>query len=119
MAHIIVVGNEKGGAGKSTVSMHVATALTRMGHKVGVMDLDLRQKSLGRYLSNRKTYCDAEKLNLASPIYQNLPEVDQEKLGPISKVELDEEFFIIEDQPPTARKVDIGKGFCKKMLLDQ
>ena len=27
MAHIIVVGNEKGGAGKSTVSMHVATAL--------------------------------------------------------------------------------------------
>ncbi len=33
MAHIIVVGNEKGGAGKSTVSMHVATALARMGHK--------------------------------------------------------------------------------------
>ena len=39
MAHIIVVGNEKGGAGKSTVSMHVATALSRMGHTVGVIDL--------------------------------------------------------------------------------
>jgi len=43
MAHIIVVGNEKGGAGKSTVSMHVATALARMGHKVGALDLDLRR----------------------------------------------------------------------------
>jgi len=46
VAHIIVVGNEKGGAGKSTVSMHVATALARMGHKVGLLDLDLRQKTL-------------------------------------------------------------------------
>ena len=30
VAHIIVVGNEKGGSGKSTTSMHVATALARM-----------------------------------------------------------------------------------------
>ena len=39
MAHIIVVGNEKGGSGKSTTSMHVATALARMGHRVGALDL--------------------------------------------------------------------------------
>jgi len=50
MAHIIVVGNEKGGAGKSTVSMHIATALSRLGHKTSVLDLDLRQKTIGRYL---------------------------------------------------------------------
>ena len=50
MAHIIVVGNEKGGAGKSTVAMHVASALARMGHRVGTLDLDLRQRSLGRYI---------------------------------------------------------------------
>ena len=43
MAHIIVVGNEKGGAGKSTVTMHIATALARIGHRVGMIDLDLRQ----------------------------------------------------------------------------
>ena len=53
MAHIIVVGNEKGGAGKSTVSMHVATALSRMGHKVSTLDLDLRQRTFGRYSENR------------------------------------------------------------------
>jgi chromosome partitioning protein len=49
MARIIVVGNEKGGSGKSTTCMHVATALARMGHKVGALDLDLRQRTFGRY----------------------------------------------------------------------
>ena len=82
MAHIIVVGNEKGGAGKSTVSMHVATALARMGHKIGVLDLDLRQKTLGRYISNRKTYLRKEGLTLPTPIYHDLPDTDQASLQP-------------------------------------
>ena len=82
MAHIIVVGNEKGGAGKSTVSMHVATALARMGHKIGVLDLDLRQKTLGRYLSNRKTFMKKEGLSLPTPIYHDLPDSDATSLKP-------------------------------------
>ena len=82
MAHIIVVGNEKGGAGKSTVSMHVATALSRMGHKVGCLDLDLRQKTLGRYIVNRRTYLAQEGLDLPTPDYQDLPEIKQEDLQP-------------------------------------
>ncbi|SMY06247.1 division plane positioning ATPase MipZ [Flavimaricola marinus] len=82
MAHIIVVGNEKGGAGKSTVSMHVATALVRMGHKVGTLDLDLRQKSLARYISNRKEYLADQGLDLPTPAYADLPEVSQDQLGP-------------------------------------
>ena len=56
MAHIIVVGNEKGGAGKSTVSMHVATALARLDRRVSVLDLDLRQRTLGRYVENREAF---------------------------------------------------------------
>ena len=82
MAHIIVVGNEKGGAGKSTVSMHVATALVRMGKKVGVLDLDMRQKSLGRYVHNRKQFCKEKGLELATPDYMDLPEIDQSTLAP-------------------------------------
>ena len=82
MAHIIVVGNEKGGAGKSTVSMHVATALSRMGHKVGTLDIDLRQKTLGRYIHNRKTYLSKVGLDLPTPDYHDLPEVDQSNLQP-------------------------------------
>lgn len=82
MAHIIVVGNEKGGAGKSTVSMHVATALARMGHRVGTLDLDLRQKTLARYMTNRRTFMAAEGLDLPTPAYAELPEVDPATLKP-------------------------------------
>lgn len=82
MAHIIVVGNEKGGSGKSTTSMHIATALVRMGHRVGVLDLDLRQKSFARYVSNRTAFNKAEGLNLPTPNYIDLPETDKSELGP-------------------------------------
>ena len=81
MAHIIVVGNEKGGSGKSTTSMHVATALARMGHKIGVLDLDLRQRSLARYLENRSAYTAAQGLRLAMPEYRPLPEIDAATLS--------------------------------------
>lgn len=80
MAHIIVVGNEKGGSGKSTTCMHVATALVRMGHKVGALDLDLRQKSFGRYVENRRAFARKEGLDLPMPDYRDLPEVDQASL---------------------------------------
>jgi chromosome partitioning protein len=56
LAHVIVVGNEKGGAGKSTVAMHLCIGLLRMGMKVGVLDLDVRQRSLARYLENRSRW---------------------------------------------------------------
>ena len=82
MAHIIVVGNEKGGSGKSTTSMHVATALVRMGHRVGALDLDLRQKSFARYIENRLAYLAHAGLSLASPEYHDLPEVEAAALQP-------------------------------------
>ncbi len=80
MAHIIVVGNEKGGSGKSTTSMHIATALSRMNHKVSVMDIDLRQRSLGRYLQNRVAFCKEQNVRLPIPKYQRLPDVNRETL---------------------------------------
>lgn len=108
VAHIIVVGNEKGGAGKSTVSMHVATALVRMGHKVGVLDLDLRQRSFARYVENRLTFCQRHGLDLATPDVFPLPEVDQSSLAQgenihdrrlsmaIGEMEQDYEFILID-----------------------
>ena len=33
-AHVIVVGNEKGGSGKTTVAMHLAIGLIRTGDTV-------------------------------------------------------------------------------------
>lgn len=82
MAHIIVVGNEKGGAGKSTVSMHVATALARLGHKVSGLDLDLRQRTFGRYIDNRHKFLAKAQLDLPSPTLTELPEVEASALRP-------------------------------------
>lgn len=52
-AHVIVLGNEKGGSGKSTTAMHLVVALLRQGFRVGSMDLDARQGTLTRYAANR------------------------------------------------------------------
>lgn len=53
-AHIIVVGNEKGGAGKTTTAMHLIIGLMALGFEVGSIDVDSRQLSLTRYLENRR-----------------------------------------------------------------
>lgn len=83
MAHIIVVGNEKGGSGKSTTSMHIATALARMGHRVGALDLDVRQRSFGRYLENRMAFLAREGIALPTPTLGELPR-DVEGVDPLS-----------------------------------
>jgi chromosome partitioning protein len=67
MARIIVLGNEKGGSGKSTTAMHLVTALARAGHAVGALDLDLRQTSLFRYLDNRADYMRRHDIVLPMP----------------------------------------------------
>lgn len=55
-AHLIVLGNEKGGTGKSTLAMHIVVGLLDAGKKVAVIDLDSRQKSIARYLQNRQRF---------------------------------------------------------------
>jgi chromosome partitioning protein len=52
--HVIVFANEKGGTGKSTTAVHVAIALAAKGARVAALDLDHRQRTLGRYLDNRE-----------------------------------------------------------------
>lgn len=64
---VIVLGNEKGGSGKTTVAMHVAIALLRMGFSVASIDLDTRQRSLTRYIDNRRYTSDDNGWSLALP----------------------------------------------------
>jgi chromosome partitioning protein len=53
---VIVLGNEKGGSGKSTTAMHLIVGLMKRGHSVGSIDLDSRQASLTHYVQNRVRY---------------------------------------------------------------
>ena len=66
-ATVIVFGNEKGGSGKSTTAMHVVVGLLRLGFKVGSLDIDSRQWTLTRYLSNRAQTMKREGLALPMP----------------------------------------------------
>ncbi|MEM8570260.1 MAG: division plane positioning ATPase MipZ [Pseudomonadota bacterium] len=69
MSRLIVIGNEKGGSGKSTTAMHVITSLVRTGHSVGALDFDIRQRSLTRYLENRTDYMQRHGFDLPMPIH--------------------------------------------------
>ena len=73
---VIVVGNEKGGAGKSTIAVHLATALLYGGAKVALIDLDLRQSSSMRFFENRRAWLADKAMTLPEPIQQRLSDDD-------------------------------------------
>jgi chromosome partitioning protein len=68
-AHVIVLGNEKGGSGKSTTAMHVAVALLLAGQRVATIDLDSRQKSFTHYIENRRDWAARARIKLDVPVH--------------------------------------------------
>ncbi|MGC8524780.1 MAG: division plane positioning ATPase MipZ [Acidibrevibacterium sp.] len=66
-AQIIVLGNEKGGSGKSTAAMHLIVGLLRDGYRVGALDLDARQATLTHYLEARAEFAARRGIALPMP----------------------------------------------------
>ena len=64
---VIVVGNEKGGAGKSTLAIHIVTGLLHAGKRVAIIDLDLRQRSMSRFFTNRAAWTAGNGHSLPMP----------------------------------------------------
>jgi chromosome partitioning protein len=64
----IVLANEKGGTGKSTLAVHLAVALAAEGRKVALFDLDQRQRTSQRYLENRARHAERHGLVLPMPV---------------------------------------------------
>src|SRR5262249_94892 len=65
--HVVVIGNQKGGSGKSTFAMHIIVALLKAGKRVASFDLDLNQLTLTRYLGNRHEWVRKHEQNLELP----------------------------------------------------
>jgi chromosome partitioning protein len=86
-ARVIVVGNEKGGSGKSTVAMNTAIALMKAGRRVATIDLDARQKSLTTYVENRRAWAKHVGQEFEIPDHValdetvNFPDTDQRAAG--------------------------------------
>jgi len=70
--HILVLGNEKGGSGKSTTGMHLIVALLKRGYRVGSIDLDARQGSLSRLIENRIAYAERSGRSLELPLHRRV-----------------------------------------------
>lgn len=68
-AHVIVIGNEKGGSGKSTTAMHVAASLMLDGARVATLDLDARQGTFSRYVENRAGHAKRRGIELPMPMH--------------------------------------------------
>jgi chromosome partitioning protein len=68
-AHVVVLGNEKGGSGKSTAALHIAVALLKAGQRVATIDLDCRQRSFTHYIDNRRAWARRTGLDLQVPVH--------------------------------------------------
>ena len=71
---VIVVGNEKGGAGKSTLAIHIVCGLLHAGRRVAILDLDLRQRSMSHFFSHRAAWTAANGVSLPMPLEPDLGE---------------------------------------------
>jgi chromosome partitioning protein len=76
--HIIVLGNEKGGTGKSTTALHLIVALLRRGFTVGSIDLDARQGTLSRGIENRQAFAERKGVALPMPDHRRIFRIDAE-----------------------------------------
>jgi chromosome partitioning protein len=64
---LIVVGNEKGGSGKSTVAIHLVAGLMSVGLRAGAIDLDHRQRSFSHFFANRAAWGERQGRAFALP----------------------------------------------------
>ncbi|HQT63287.1 MAG TPA: division plane positioning ATPase MipZ [Acidocella sp.] len=69
---VIVLGNEKGGSGKSTTAIHIVIGLLREGYRVGAIDLDARQGTLAGTLAARQHFIDSKNVPLPMPTFQSV-----------------------------------------------
>ena len=107
-AHVIVLGNEKGGSGKSTTAMHIAVALLQAGQRVATIDLDSRQRTFTHYIENRRDWAERAGIKLELPVHYcvargfglRLDEIEAQEFGAfaeaISAVESTHDFVVID-----------------------
>jgi chromosome partitioning protein len=97
--HFLVFANEKGGTGKSTTAVHSAVALAAQGRRVAALDLDTRQRTLGRYLDNRKATMNRLGVELPMPAYSTFDPARGEDLNAVIDRIADDAEIVVVDTP--------------------
>jgi len=106
--HVVVLGNHKGGCGKSTLAMHIVVALLEAGKRVASFDLDARQQTLTHYIENRRAWARRHDLTLLEPWHWAIADwLDEEAVeadpfgvatfsAALAKLRLDYDFIVID-----------------------
>jgi chromosome partitioning protein len=109
--HVIVVGNEKGGSGKTTIAMHIAVALMKSGQRLATIDLDSRQRTLTHYIENRRAWARRCHADLELPTHLTIARAEGSAVSEneaaefadfdraVSAIERHHDFVVI-DTPP-------------------
>lgn len=87
--HVIVVGNEKGGSGKSTTAFHLAIYLLYQGFRVASIDVDSRQQTFTNYVKNRRNWAQARSLQVPHTTHYHLPLTRSDSIKENQKLEFD------------------------------
>jgi chromosome partitioning protein len=107
-AYVIVLGNEKGGSGKSTTAFHLAVHLLYEGFHVATIDADSRQQTLTNYVTNRRNWARDRELDIPHSTHYHLPRTrgdsirENERLEfelfrqAVAEVEREADFLIID-----------------------
>jgi len=88
-AHVIVLGNEKGGSGKSTTAFHLAIHLLYRDFRVATIDVDSRQQTLTHCVRNRLRWAAAHDLKLPNPTHFHLPVSQGDSVMQNNRMEFD------------------------------
>ena len=97
--HVIVFANEKGGTGKSTTAVHVAIALAARGARVACLDLDHRQRTVGRYLDNRAETVKRTSSPLPMPLHATLSDQSEDQFEDLWHSLSSQADFLVVDTP--------------------
>lgn len=87
--HVIVVGNEKGGSGKSTTAFHLAVYLMYQDFSVASIDVDSRQQTLTQYVRNRRNWAQAHQLEVPHARHFHLPMSKSDSIRENQRLEFD------------------------------
>ena len=88
-AHVIVLGNEKGGSGKSTTAIHLAVNLLYEGYSVATIDADSRQHTFTGYVRNRREWARAHALDVPHSTHYHLPQSRADSAAENSRMEFE------------------------------
>jgi ATP-binding protein involved in chromosome partitioning len=103
VGQVIAVASGKGGVGKSTVAVNLALALSKLGYKVGLLDIDIYGPSLPTLLG-----------------VQERPAVKERRIIPLEKagLRLMSLGFLMEEDTPVIWRGPIVTGIIRQFLQD-